>query len=287
MRIGINGYYLTTQFSGIGQYTINLLKSLAEIDRENKYYVFSPAPVEWNFPSNFKLKIISPLPFFQKTFLNRFLWEEYQLGHAIKKYKIEVLLLSFSFLISIVSLILFFYNQTSQANDEEFIQPVEEISQPVNQKIYVDISGAVVKPDVYKLSFGARVKDVLNLAGGFSEEADKAYFIRNFNLARIVSDQEKIYVPSAWEITSGIFVETPQLLNNLQTSKVETSPLTMESLISINEASEQELDQLPGIGKVTATKIINNRPYSNLEDLLNKKVVGKSVFEKIKDLIEI
>lgn len=90
MRIGINGYYLTTLFSGIGQYTINLLRALSEIDKENKYYVFSPQEIEWDFPQNFKLKVIKPLPFFSKTFANRFFWEEYQLGWTIKKYKIDV-----------------------------------------------------------------------------------------------------------------------------------------------------------------------------------------------------
>jgi len=90
MRIGINGYYLTTQHAGIGQYTINLLHALAEIDNKNKYYVFSPTEMDWNFPPNFRLKIINPFPFFSHTFLNRFIWEEYQLGLAIKKHKIEV-----------------------------------------------------------------------------------------------------------------------------------------------------------------------------------------------------
>lgn len=90
MRIGVNGYYLTTLHSGIGQYTINLLRALAEIDTKNKYYIFSPAPIEWNFPSKFKLKVIEPSPFLPKTFLNRFLWEEFQLGKALKTHKIEV-----------------------------------------------------------------------------------------------------------------------------------------------------------------------------------------------------
>jgi competence protein ComEA len=66
--------------------------------------------------------------------------------------------------------------------------------------------------DVYKLNFGARVKDALNLAGGFSEEADKQFFIRNFNLARLISDQEKIYVPSLQETINGFFVENRQTL---------------------------------------------------------------------------
>ncbi|MCX6732631.1 MAG: glycosyltransferase family 1 protein [Candidatus Roizmanbacteria bacterium] len=90
MRIGINGYYLTTQTAGIGQYTINLLRALGDVDKINKYYVFVPQKVEWDLPDNFKLKVISPTFLFPKTFINRFIWEEYQLGFAIKKYKIDV-----------------------------------------------------------------------------------------------------------------------------------------------------------------------------------------------------
>lgn len=90
MRIGINGYYLTTQTAGIGQYTINLLKALSEVDTVNKYYVFVPEAVEWDMPDNFKLRVIPSTFLFPKTFLNRFIWEEYQLGFALKKYKIDV-----------------------------------------------------------------------------------------------------------------------------------------------------------------------------------------------------
>ena len=90
MRIGINGYYLTTPNSGIGQYSYNLLHALAEIDSKNTYYVFCPQPVDWDLPGNFKLKVIYPMPFFKKSFLNRFYWEEYQLGQEIKEFKIQV-----------------------------------------------------------------------------------------------------------------------------------------------------------------------------------------------------
>ncbi len=203
-----------------------------------------------------------------------------------KKYKVELILIVLSSIITIASFIIYF-NKQSSVETENTIQEVSEIPKSTNQKIYIDVSGAVKKPDVYKLSFGARVKDAINLAGGFSDEADKVYFIRNFNLARIINDQEKIYVPSTWEINSGIFVETPQILSNLQTNNMVSTTSETQSLININEASEQELDQLPGVGKVTADKIITNRPYLNPEELLNKKIVGKSLFEKIKDLIEI
>ncbi len=167
-----------------------------------------------------------------------------------KKYKAEIILISLSFLIMLVSLIVFFYNQFPKTNAEELIQPVEKVSQLTNQKIYIDIGGAVKKPNVYKLNFGARIKDVLELAGGFSEEADQSYFIRNFNLSKVLNDQEKIYIPSLSETSSGIFVENPQVLQNLQANYSNDIPISQQDLININEASEQELDKLPGVGKL-------------------------------------
>lgn len=90
MRIGINGYYLTTPYSGIGQYSRNLLSSLGDIDKTNHYFIFVPRKIDFILPPNFTIKVVKPLIFLQKTFINRFLWEEYQLGGAIKKHKIEV-----------------------------------------------------------------------------------------------------------------------------------------------------------------------------------------------------
>lgn len=93
MKIGLNGYYFSALYSGIGQYTINLIKSLAEIAGNNnnyKFYIFTPIKFDINLPNNFNIKIIPPISLFSKSFLNRFIWEEYQLGLAIKKYKIDV-----------------------------------------------------------------------------------------------------------------------------------------------------------------------------------------------------
>jgi len=90
MRIGINGLYLSTPYSGIGQYTINLLRALSEIDHKNKYFIFTNAKIEFEFPANFRIIRIDPIPLFPKSFLSRFIWEEYQLGNAIKKYKLDI-----------------------------------------------------------------------------------------------------------------------------------------------------------------------------------------------------
>lgn len=216
-----------------------------------------------------------------------------KLVKKIKKYTLEITILFLAFLIAIVSLIIFI-NSTNQQSDE-IITTNEKISEnqlPTN--IFVDVSGSVNKPDLYQVKYGTRLKDLIKKAGDLSETADKGFFARNFNLARIVNDQEKIYIPSIWEVQNGYFLETPQSFDYLSPSNLQ-SPTTnnqsstnnLQSLININNATIEELDSLPGIGKITSQKIINNRPYKSIEELLNKKVVNKSVFEKIKNLITI
>ncbi len=133
-----------------------------------------------------------------------------------------------------------------------------------NNSIFIDIEGAVVKPGVYELPSSSRLIDALLKAEGLLEKADRYQLARNFNLAKKLSDEEKIYIP---------FVEERQIFipDNLSTN-----------FFSINSASSTQLELLPGIGPVTAQKIIDNRPYSTIEELLTKKVLGEKTFEKIK-----
>ncbi len=58
-----------------------------------------------------------------------------------------------------------------------------------------------------------------------------------------------------------------------------------KSLLDINSASEQALQQLPGIGTAYAAKIIQNRPYASKNQLVSKQVIPSATYEKIKDLI--
>jgi competence protein ComEA len=219
-----------------------------------------------------------------KNFLRSFL----PVLKKIKKYKIEIFLLSASFFIAIFSLILY---QKEKAWEKEEVMEEKTFNNPTPyKKIFVDVAGAVKNPGVYEATFGARLKDVLDLAGGLSDEADKFFFQRNFNLAKIVIDQEKIYIPSTWEVQSGIFVENQRTLDYTQKTTVNWEGDNLENSINkinINQATAEELETLPGIGKVTAQKIIKNRPYQTIDELLTKKVVGKSTFEKIKDLISL
>jgi len=211
----------------------------------------------------------------------------------LKKYLLEIILLSVAMIITITALVIYVNN--SQNSEEKIEIDPSRLRQDFGGqgKIFVDVSGAIKKPNIYQVDFGARIKEVIDKAGGLSDEADMIFFNRNFNLARIVTDQEKIYIPSIMEINSGIFVQNQRTLDYVSpvTGVIYNAPTTNtpidNQLINLNSATIEELDQLPGIGQVTANKIITNRPYSNIEELLTKKVVNKSVYEKIKNLISI
>jgi len=204
-----------------------------------------------------------------------------------KKYLVEIIILTIAIFVSVISLIIFL-NSSSQKEEIKISETKNQITSV--KKIFVDISGSVNKPGLYQLNNNSRIKEAIDKAGGLSNDADKGYFNRNFNLARFLSDQEKVYIPSVWEVQNGYFIENPQTLNYIQPINQQSIVFNSDSsqnLININQASLDELDTLPEIGKVLGQKIIDNRPYQSLEDLINKKVINKSVFEKIKDLISL
>lgn len=136
-------------------------------------------------------------------------------------------------------------------------------------EVKVDVSGAVISPGVYSLAIDSRVEDALKMAGGVTNEADPIYVSKTINLAQKVVDGMKIYVPTANEV--------PQ-----SSITAQNSSSTQVALININTATLADLDKLPGVGAVTAQKIIDNRPYSGIEELVTKKAVSRSVYEKIK-----
>ncbi|MGE5042134.1 MAG: SLBB domain-containing protein [Candidatus Levyibacteriota bacterium] len=143
------------------------------------------------------------------------------------------------------------------------------------QELKVDVSGEVAKPGVYSLASDARVQDALSAAGGLGSDADRDYVARSINLASPLKDGLKIYIPKIGEKPSAA---SPETFAGVQDS---------QGLISINNATTQELDSLPGVGMVTAEKIINGRPYSSVEELLNRKIVTSKVYNGIKDKLSL
>jgi len=135
-------------------------------------------------------------------------------------------------------------------------------------QIIVDVAGAVEKPGVYKLSSGSRIGDVLVLAGGLSASADRDWVAKTINLAEEVKDGGKIFIPA---------------INSRETQ----GSTSTEIKININTASISELDSLTGIGETRAKLIMDNRPYSKIDDLVSKSIIPESVYEKIKNNITV
>lgn len=153
------------------------------------------------------------------------------------------------------------------------IEIVPENKQSATGEIVIDVAGAVLTPGVYKLAPDSRVGSAIKLAGGLSNKADLSWVAKNLNLAAKISDGAKIYIPE-----KGQLVEI-----NTQDSQLSAN----SGKVNINSASQSQLEALPAIGPVTAGKIIQSRPYNSADELLTKKVVGKSTFDKIKDLISV
>ena len=135
-------------------------------------------------------------------------------------------------------------------------------------RIYVDVAGEVRKPGIYQLDSGARVFDVVLLAGGFTGKANQA----SVNLARTLTDGEQLIV-----------------LNKSQQSFGTSTSNNSSSLISLNQASEAELEQLPGVGPALAGRMIDwrsaNGGFKSKEDLLNVAGIGDKLFAQIKDKV--
>ena len=178
----------------------------------------------------------------------------------------------------VYGLIVFLGNSQPQGNDMVFESSGTNAtsSSQINQsRLAVDVEGAVVKNGVYKLPFDSRIQDALIAAGGLSSTADRAWVEKNLNLAAKLTDGAKVYIPRIGES------ESIKGITSIKGSANATGQ------ININSASESELDRLPGVGPVTAQKIISGRPYGTIEDLINKKIVSSTVFGQIKDKISV
>ncbi len=204
---------------------------------------------------------------------------------------------SFSFIL--VSLVLFIksvqssepivYTDRQGAIISEFSNEASGSASAI--KISVDVEGSVVNPGVITLQTGSRVEDALKMAGGLKKDADFDYISVNINKAMKLTDGMKIYIPSKTETSHSGDCTTSQNGIDVAQSCGVVATLGKSSQnttrISINMATLNQLDTLSGIGPVTAQKIIDNRPYQTLEELVSKKAVGQSVFEKIKPFVDL
>lgn len=152
------------------------------------------------------------------------------------------------------------------------------------EKIVVHISGQIVNPGVITLEKGARIIDAIHIAGGITEEAD----LTNVNLAYVLEDAQKIYIPSSKDKEGDIDMiqenkEGIILSKNLDSKQQE------KRKVNINTASQEELEKLPGIGSSIALRIVNyrkeNGKFNTIEEIKNVSGIGENKFNHIKDNI--
>lgn len=171
--------------------------------------------------------------------------------------------------------------QTRETQGKSEIVVVEEVDKGEDSRvlIVVDVGGAVGQPGVYSLDEGSRVADAIEKAGGMSEEADLGYVNKILNQAEEVRDGVKIYIPTQAESQSGN--DTLPMTNDKQ------SGVAGAATININAASQKELESLWGIGEARAKAIIENRPYTKIEEIKEKAKVPGNVYERIEKQISV
>ncbi|MDU6523816.1 MAG: helix-hairpin-helix domain-containing protein [Enterococcus sp.] len=156
----------------------------------------------------------------------------------------------------------------------------QETTNTTKQEWYVDVKGAVKKTGMYRITQGMRLMDAIDLAGGFTSEADQ----NQVNFSKLLTDQEIIYVPKVGEAIPAIG-EVSQGKSNTTTSSG-----TAEK-ININTADLTELQQLTGIGEKKAADIIKyreeNGSFRAVEDLTKVSGIGEKTLENLKDSITI
>ncbi len=184
-------------------------------------------------------------------------------------------------IVVIITIGLYIYKQSKEDTFEEYENinfedenSIYENSIEEFENITIHITGEVKYPGVVVLKNGARIVDAIEAAGGETEEAD----LNKLNLAYILNDGEKIYVPNKNDMNS------EEILENQQGDDKQSS-------ININTATVKELTELPGIGEATANKIIEyrkqNGKFETIEELKNVAGIGNSKFENIKDKIKV
>ena len=165
--------------------------------------------------------------------------------------------------------VMVFRHFAADGPEEILIEEPESQGKVQNERagqIVVHVAGAVKREGVYRLKFGDRIIDALELAGGATASANLSFI----NLAEKVKDGQKVLVPVKRKV-------------------LERVSRASSGKVNINTATENELCKVKGIGKSTAKRIIEYRntsgPFSKIEDIMKVKSIGKGKLGKIKDQI--
>lgn len=199
-----------------------------------------------------------------------------------KKNKIKIVAVP----VLVIAAVLFFWLNSGSDEikiDEGNSSAIEEdgvSQQEVNSTqshLYVDIGGEVMKPGVYEVSDGTRLFEVIDKAGGLTEDAD----IDGINRAETVQDGQKIMI--------GRHGENPD--ENRDSYSANNVTDSGEGKVNINTADAAALQTIPGIGPSKADRIIEYREsegkFNEIDDIKNISGIGNKTFESIKEYITV
>ena len=177
--------------------------------------------------------------------------------------------------------------------------PTESLETPqdliTGTEIRVEVSGAVRIPGVYALPAGSRLIDAITAAGGWGERIDPLRIEICLNLAAPLTDGSAIRIPSRDDrfllgvqgILCGTLYAAP---GDIAAADVAGSVATTATggKVDLNTATAEQLDTLPGIGPVTAAKIIAARkeaPFLIVDDLRTRGIISDRVLQQIRPLV--
>ena len=157
-----------------------------------------------------------------------------------------------------------------------------DLSRDREEEVFIYVCGAVKSPGVYTFAEGTRIYEAINAAGGFGAEADSGAL----NLAEVIRDGQKLYVPTVEETSAG------QTSYTGEGQPAETSGgASGAGLVNINTAGLSELTTINGIGESRARDIISYREqsggFSTIEDIMKVPGIKDGLFSKIKDRITV
>ena len=165
-------------------------------------------------------------------------------------------------------------------NEDELNISIDKNVTETNE-IIIHVSGSIKEEKIVSLPEGSRVNDAIEAVGGVTKEAD----LTNVNLAYILEDGEKIYIPKKGEEIPNNNSEKTVFSNSTASSFNKTEK------ININKATQAELETIPGIGPSTALKIVDyrneNGKFKSTQDIKNVPGIGDSKYENMKEYITV
>jgi len=228
----------------------------------------------------------------------------------------NIFVLLFFFILGFVSHILIFnwqkidiYGLIAKINKDTIVEEITQLEEeeqcPICEEcsneeeivdlcpVLVDIGGAVSTPGVYCFDKGSSVIDAVKKANGFTPDAGFKYISMKINLATVMVDNSKIYIPFETDYDCNLLTfNLPKQVVDItippleeENEEEQEGDIEPQGCVSINSGTQTELETLDGVGPSTAIKIIEGRPYTKLEDLLNVSGIGEATFNKFKDSI--